>query len=280
MFYFIHLKQINYMKKYLFSLIILGFVTAFVFLCGCEKQIPPWITEPPVIDSTGNINPAVHYKLNLRVLNAADISNGMARIPVIDSTYDSALTRYVGKDTVTTDTTYHAASGFVDGGDTAFITRSFWMDTIEVTRAQWAKVMKDTSDTLPGQWPRTGVNWFDAIRYCMQKTTDELLTQCYDTSAWNPQAGIGPGLDTGASGYRLPTEDEWEYAARAGARNLAYPTDNGDISMLKAKYGLTPDTVAMQFHYIYHSGSVYFRIDRDSVYYERQTGSEIGRAHV
>ncbi len=74
-----------------------------------------------------------------------------------------------------------------------------------------------------GGWeehPMVWVSWYGACTYANQRSRDHGLTPCYDETTW--------ACDFAANGYRLPTEAEWEYAARGGEHNpyFRYPWGN------------------------------------------------------
>jgi sulfatase modifying factor 1 len=118
---------------------------------------------------------------------------------------------------------------------------AFYMDQYEVTKALWDEVKAFNGGngyqyTNPGLGKATNhpvhtVNWYDVVKWCNARSEMEGLTPVYYTNenftaVYKRDLLLSPYINWSANGYRLPTEAEWEKAARGGVSSKRFPWGN------------------------------------------------------
>jgi formylglycine-generating enzyme required for sulfatase activity len=124
------------------------------------------------------------------------------------------------------------AGGYGFGPAHKVTVQSFYMTKFEISQEEWVKIMGVNNCWFSGaECAVDGVRWYEAVEYCNERSKKEGLTPCYSGS------GDQIACDFKANGYRLPTEAEWEYAARGGAKSQHYKfsgsNDAGEVAWSK-----------------------------------------------
>ena len=104
------------------------------------------------------------------------------------------------------------------------ISKDFYLMENEVTQALYEQVMGENPSRFKGtNLPVETVSWYDAVNFCNKLSQMEGLDQCYTINgsdvSWSNKS---------CNGWRLPTEAEWEYAARGGQSYKYAGSDNVD----------------------------------------------------
>jgi formylglycine-generating enzyme required for sulfatase activity len=182
-----------------------------------------------------------NFSANVRVSVTADdsVPSGMALIPAGSFTMGDTLGDGYSSE-LPTHTVYVSA---------------FYMDKYDVTKALWDSVYQWATNHgysfnygvdygaqgKASNHPEQGMTWYEAVKWCNARSEKEGKTPAYYTSTAQTVVYRSGQVDVDNSwvkwnaGYRLPTEAEWEKAARGRLSGQRFPWGN-TISETQANY--------------------------------------------
>ena len=196
------------MRKFSWMLLVL------VFLGGCQDE--PKVQEPSTVEQKVEPVAAQLSEEEVLVGSAEELKTVSAKQIVWEKNGAKMVLIPENKSgTGKTDFVYDEFGDVVGGGEVVGATDVFFMDAYEVTVGQFKTFLKSS-----GYKPDPAIDWVGVHEYSPTDKHPINHVTWHDATAYAKWAG-----------KRLPTEKEWEWAARGGLKNKEYPWgDDRDLA--------------------------------------------------
>jgi formylglycine-generating enzyme required for sulfatase activity len=186
-----------------------------------------WLTTDPCLpddmvyipDGTFQMGDSLDGDSSALPLHTVTLSSfSMGKYDITNSQYCAYLNSVLGQGliTVTSGVVYKAGSGTsYPYCDTSAVSSNTKMSQIAYSSGVFSVLTKGSRSMAND--PMIEVSWYGAAAYCNWRSQQEGKEQCYNTSDPNWLC------DFSKKGYHLPTEAQWEYAARGGLSGKRFP---------------------------------------------------------
>ncbi len=203
------------------------------------------VRKPGFLSSGSTVTPRLGFDQALDVTILTEAQQRVARTPVVIRAHGSIELRLMPAGHFTMGSTRREPGRRANEGQRAVeLRRLFYLGTREISNAQFREFRAEHKSGMfagvslnADSQPVAQVSWQDAAAYCNWLSQQDGLP-----AAYRQQGSELVAVSPMTTGYRLPSEAEWEWAARGGAANHRYPW--GDALPVAANSGNYADTSA------------------------------------
>ena len=178
------------------------------------------------VSFTATVTPRPGFDQAVEAMLLTEAQQHMARIPTVVRAHGSIELRLMPPGRYTMGSSRREAGRRANEGQRPVeLRRPFYLGTREISNAEFREFRPEHKSGLFGgvslnldNQPVAAVSWQDAAAYCNWLSQHDGLPLAY-----RPDGGELVPVSPMNTGYRLPTEAEWEWAARAGSATRRYP---------------------------------------------------------